>query len=164
MKRTPIQRKTPLQSTTPLQARHALTRKTPLVARSGPKRTPYRAPRPSVTPAERRARKLVRARSAGTCELCGIRPATNFQHRRPKSGQGTWCPTNGLDVCGFGNASGCHGRIHQNPAEAYRMGWSVRRNHDPATQPVWLHGHGWSFLLADGSVEAVTDIPDEESA
>lgn len=55
-------------------------------------------------------------------------------------------------------------QITDHPAEAYRMGWSVRRGHDPAVQPVWLYGWGWSFLLPDGSVETVTDIPDEETA
>lgn len=160
-----MKRSGPLKQSKPPQARTALTRKTPLVDRSGgPKRTPFRPSKPTVTPAERSARKLVRARSEGTCELCGSAPATNFQHRLPKSAQGAWSASNGLDVCGFGNVSGCHGRIHQRPAEAYRMGWSVRRGQVPAHQPVWLFGHGWSLIQDDGSVEPCRDIPEEITA
>jgi hypothetical protein len=97
---------------------------------------------------------VVRARSLGICEVCGRAPATNFQHRQGKAQQGAWSAENGLDVCGMGNVSGCHGAIHQNPAIAYERGWSVRSTSDPTTTPVWLASGGWHYLRADGSVTA----------
>lgn len=120
---------------------------------------PLTSTRKPVTPEERRARKLVRARSQSVCELCGRERATNFQHRQNKSQLGGWTAENGLDVCGQGNATGCHGRIHQSPAVAYERGWSVRSTQNPADVPVWLAGKGWSYLTADGGT-----IPAERSA
>lgn len=85
--------------------------------------------------AENAARITVRRRSGGCCEVCGVAAATNFQHRKARSQGGEWSAVNGLDVCGAGNYAGCHGRIHQNPEEAYANGWSVRSTDDPAAIP-----------------------------
>ncbi|MGE0300918.1 MAG: hypothetical protein AB7R99_29945, partial [Pseudonocardia sp.] len=91
-----------------------------------------------MTPAERRARQLVTARSGGVCEVCGVAPAREFQHRKARVHGGAWSADNGLHVCGHGNVTGCHGLIHQHPALAYDRdrGWSVQSGHDPATTPV----------------------------
>lgn len=43
------------------------------------------------------------------CAFCGRR-ATNRHHIVPRSQGGSKGPT--VCVCGFGNASGCHGRLH----------------------------------------------------
>lgn len=91
---------------------------------------------------EREARRIVRQRSDGGCEV-RILPvclgrATNFQHRKARGQGGQWAPSNGLDVCGAGNASGCHGYIHQHPTEAYANGWSVESWAEPALRP-FLH-------------------------
>lgn len=102
-------------------------------------------------PAEAAARRVVRARSGGLCEVCGRAPATNWHHRVGRAHGGPWSPENGLDLCGSGT-TGCHGRITVSPALAYERGWSVRSTHDPAGQPVWLAGRGWSYLRADGSI------------
>lgn len=166
MKRSPMSpRKTPLTSSKPLSRgsslpRSPLVRKAPEKPVDGVRRSKtLSSARPKQTAEERRARKAVRARSGSTCEVCGRAPMTNFQHRKAAVHGGPWCPSNGLAVCGMGNVSGCHGRIHQGPRVAYERGWSVRSGHDPAEQPVWLAGRGWSYLTPDGQI-----VPAERSA
>jgi hypothetical protein len=99
-------------------------------------------------------------RSGGVCEVCGRERAREYQHRKAEGQGGEVSVVNGLAVCGFGNTSGCHGRIHSNPTEAYARGWSVRREHDPAAKPVQHAWLGWVLLLPDGSVAQA----DEEAA
>jgi hypothetical protein len=98
------------------------------------------------TKAEKEARLLVRERSGGICEICGAQRATNFQHRKARGQGGLWTPSNGLDVCGMGNAFGCHGYIHQNPRTACLNGWTVQSWSDERDVAVkTIHG----FVLLD---------------
>lgn len=106
-----------------------------LVEAGCPIRKPGR-PKNHSRMAENSARLLVRQRSGGICEVCGAAKATNFQHRKNRSQGGEWSASNGLDVCGMGNLSGCHGFIHQNPEAAAAHGWTVRSGMDPAEVPV----------------------------
>lgn len=115
-------------------------------------------PKVSTKAAENAAREAVRRRSRGRCEVCNSAKATNYQHRKNKSQGGDWSVVNGLDVCGNGNATGCHGRIHQNPTEAYDAGWSVRRNDDPATKPVLVRG-ARVLLTPDGGYKPLDVTP-----
>ena len=73
------------------------------------------------------AKKVVRARSGGRCEArtpwCEGR-ATQVHHIHGRNDND---PDMLLHVCGLGNASGCHGYIHQNPAIAYERGWLVSK-------------------------------------
>lgn len=117
--------------------------------------------RPMVTTSSRRkrqdhsdmakARPIVRARSGGVCELripgvCEGR-ATNMHHRLEESQGGPSDPYNLIDVCGFGNASGCHGWVHQHPEStedepgSYELGWLVRMGQDPRDVP-WGRAKG----------------------
>jgi len=133
LKRTgPIKRKTPMKAAQHLTQRIVKTK------------------RAKVTAAERNARKVVRARSGGICEICGHAAATNFGHRKNRSQGGQWSASNGLDLCGSGS-TGCHGHATVNPALARERGWAVLSTQDPAEVPVFLAGHGWVFLLEDGS-------------
>lgn len=158
MKRSPIQRKTPLQSTTPLQARHALTRKAPLVARSGPKRTPYRAPRPSVTPAERWARKVVKARAEDRCEGCGRPGRLDYSHRIGRGVGGPWHPANALALCRRD-----HQFVGDQPHRArVERGWRLESTDNYLTFPAWIYGRGWVLLDDTGEMTPVRDI--EETA
>lgn len=75
------------------------------------------------------AREAVLRRSGGRCEAGTIwcmGQATQIHHidRDRKNN----APENLLHVCGNGNYTGCHGRIHQHPNEAYAAGWLTRRN------------------------------------
>lgn len=111
--------------------------------------------RPPVSPEERLARKLVRARSGDVCEGCGQARATNWSHRIAKGQGGPWCPSNGLHLCGSGT-TGCHGFIEDEPTVARdQRGWRLKPTDDPLTSPAlhWLHG--WVLLDPDGSLTSV---------
>jgi hypothetical protein len=113
------------------------------------------APRRSA--AQVLARHLVSVRSGGRCEICRIRPAVDWQHRKNRSQGGDWSASNGLDVC-----RGCHTVIHLQPQTAYANGWSVRQAIDPKAMPAWLwtsHGRCYVWLHDDGSLHPV-DMPD----
>lgn len=105
---------------------------------------PVKVDRPLTKPAgvtgQARARRLVRQRSGGICEVCGVSRATNYQHRKGKAHctpEEMWAVSNGLDVCGQGNVSGCHGLIHQNPTGAKDNGWTVPFWGSPRLAPVY---------------------------
>jgi hypothetical protein len=106
-----------------------------------------------VNKQEKEARRLVRERSGGICEVCGAARATNYQHRQNRSQAGAWSASNGLDVCGSGT-TGDHGYIHAHPAESYARGWSVRSWDDPASVPVQT-AQGWVLLDDEGGRTAV---------
>ncbi len=133
MKRTGIKR-----SATPMKRAQYLTQRI------------VKNKRATVTAAERNARKTVRTRSGGICEICGHAVATNFGHRKNRSQGGQWSASNGLDLCGSGS-TGCHGKATVNPALARERGWAVLSTQDPAEMPVFLTGLGWVYLLDDGS-------------
>ena len=106
--------------------------------------------------AEKEARRLVRERSGGICEICGAARATNYQHRQNRSQAGVWSASNGLDVCGSGT-TGDHGYIHAHPAESYERGWSVHSWDNPAEVPVQT-ALGWVLLDNDGGRTAVDHV------
>lgn len=72
-------------------------------------------------------RKMVRARSGGICEVCFAAPATDQHHRKYRSRSGEHTVENLLDLCGPGNAFGCHGDAHgTEPLEGVSVnGWHV---------------------------------------
>lgn len=103
--------------------------------------------RAQVSREEREARRLLLARSGGTCEMCGRAPASDAHHRVNRSQGGRWEIANLLHLC-----HAHHMQVTVNPAVAVGRGWSVRSTSDPASTPVWLAGRGWSYLRPDGSV------------
>ena len=110
---------------------------------------------------ERLARRLVRERSGGDCEVripgvC-LGQATNFMHRRGRGQGGPWTASNGLHGCGSGSA-GCHGWITAHPAQSWRNGWYVKSWQNWASTPVALgYRHNPAILLDDGTVRDATD-------
>lgn len=142
-----MKRGKPLARRTPLRSKTALVGSTPSQRASRLARKPMQRKRQQATREEREARELLRARSAGTCELCGREPATDAHHRVNRSQGGRWEITNLLHLCRRE-----HQHVTVNPAVAYERGWSVRSTNDPAAVPVFLAGHGWSLLRPDGSV------------
>jgi hypothetical protein len=103
---------------------------------------------------EKEARRLVRERSGGVCEICGSQKATNYQHRKARGQGGPWTASNGIDVCGMGNAFGCHGYLHQNPALACEAGWTVKSWGDEKAVPAQLV-HGVVLLDDEGGFEVL---------
>jgi hypothetical protein len=144
----------------PLKRGDGLKRVTPFHARSEPQRTgskpKVKRRKPGEAAAEKLCREATKARSEGMCEVCGVKPATNVQHRK---GQGReWTIPNTIHCCGNGNASGCHGRIHQNPQWAWAWGYTVKQAYDPAEVPVWLNRHGWPgwwWIRPNGELDPV---------
>jgi len=99
-------------------------------------------------PAEAPARKVVRARSGGVCELDGRAPATEMHHRQNRSQGGVWAASNLLHLC-----SAHHLHITTHPQASREQGWAVPSHREPSQVPVWLSGHGWVFLDDLGNYE-----------
>ena len=98
-----------------------------------------------------KAKKTIRERSGGVCEACGKVPATQVHHRLYKSRGGRGNVANGLAVCGFGNAGGCHGIAHT--AKGEQQGWSIRSGFYPLKVPVSHATHGLVTFDDDGGFE-----------
>lgn len=100
--------------------------------------------------------EIMRARSGGHCEGCGLYARTEAHHRLYRSRGGSSGAANGLMLCGLGNTSGCHGSAHTRFGE--ELGWSVKSGFDPAVVPVRLAAWpGRVLLTADGRVLAADD-------
>jgi len=96
---------------------------------------------------ERKARRIVYARSNGVCEQCGRQRATDYQHRVNRSQGGKWSPSNALHLC-----HPCHMWIHANPNDANTFGLYLRSWQNPAAEPALVRGR-WVLLTDDGSTE-----------
>lgn len=108
---------------------------------------------------EHQARRIVRERSAGFCELCRA-PATDYAHRRSRAQGGPWRPSNACHMC-----HACHMWTEAEPAAAAAGGWRlVHDNRDPALVPVWLAPAvawpGWWLLDDQGCYSTADDQPD----
>lgn len=112
---------------------------------------PFKAPgRSKVTPEERAARWLVKARSGGWCEIqitdtCHTQ-ATDFSHRIREGQGGQWSASNGLHAC-----RPCHSWVSLYPFGARAKGWALWSYEDSALEPVYHRGQ-WVLLGDDGSV------------
>lgn len=102
-------------------------------------------------------RELLEKRSLGMCEGCGKAPATEAHHRLYKSRGGRGNLANAFALCGFGNASGCHGRAHTGEGE--KLGWSVPRWASPEQWPAFRFEAGWVLLDNEGGW-SVCDPPE----
>jgi hypothetical protein len=113
-----------------------LVRTTPLL-RTAPIQTQRRRSRPPTRPGLGKAKTqpIVKRRCGGWCELrlpgtcLGL--AGDSHHRRKKSKQGPWSPSNILRLCRL-----CHDVITDTRAEYYERGWLVESWDDWATQEV----------------------------
>jgi hypothetical protein len=103
-----------------------------------------------------RDRALIDIRDVGGCVACGgIGQEKHHRRRRRENGDGkAHTPANGILLCGWGNQTGCHGRVHSDPRWARPRGYVVRPGVDPATVPVWHHSRGWIMLDEDGGWKA----------
>lgn len=104
-------------------------------------------------------RRLVYERDKGRCVVC-LRAVTtgSVHHRQGRGGKDPHRLSNCLLVCGTGT-TGCHGRIHANPAWAYENGYMVRRLgiRTPEDTPV-LTRSGWVLLDNDGGITAAESM------
>lgn len=104
---------------------------------------------------ESRCRRIVRSRSGGACEICGVE-AVQMHHRRNRSQGGRWTPANILHVC-----VQCHDTIGRNPNWARDRGYTIQGTEEtPELVPVHLHWGAagveprWVFLTDDGMTVA----------
>lgn len=163
MKRSALpSRRAPLRHTPFTSRGTPLKRRTPIKQKAAPKGTGLKGG--AADDGKEAAQRLVRRRPLnGWCEArspwCQGR-ANQYSHRWHEGQGGPWTASNGLRVCGLGNAAGCHGWIHQHPIEAERLGWIVRpgpgRKVDLTKVSAYIHtrhyGLAWVFLLDDGDV------------
>jgi hypothetical protein len=105
------------------------------------------------------AQALVRARSFGRCEGCGVRPPVDRHHRQPRGMGGVHGlaatvsnnVTNLLDLCRT-----CHDLTEAEPTLCESFGWLVKHPTDPAAVPALLYtvnGYGWWFLTEDAGYQ-----------
>lgn len=78
------------------------------------------------------------------CAFCG-RPFTERHHIVPRSHGGAKGPT--VTVCGFGNASGCHGLLHSHRLHIrWSDGWEGLYTESPMKESEALERDGWRPL------------------
>ena len=78
------------------------------------------------------------------CPFCSGQ-LTNRHHIVPRSQGGTNGPT--IDVCGMGNASGCHGKLHSHKLHLrYIDGWQYLETDEPTKYQKALGMDGWRYL------------------
>lgn len=95
------------------------------------------------------ARRRVYDRDQGRCVVCGRWiDAGSVHHRQGRSGPDPHRLSNLILCCGTGT-TGCHGRIHANPAWAYAQGLMVRRHSTDTTTDVPVHTWAGILLLTD---------------
>lgn len=154
-----MDRRIPLQRSAPLAPGGPLRRTAP---QRGPVPPPRQVPLPRRTsepPEKRHAKEIIRARSGGTCEICGMKRACDPSHRRAAAHGGPWSGSNLLDAC-----RPCHEGAENLPLDADAGGWRiVHRDTPPAAARVWLPATatrlaGW-WLLDDGGGVWETDGP-----
>jgi hypothetical protein len=107
------------------------------------------------------ARKRVRERSGGECELrifnvCFGRAET-MHHRRKQSQGGPWVPSNLIHTCGDGTR-GCHGLITNTRTVYYDNGWIVHSWENWRTAKVLLW-NGLRYLDNAGGFEPPPTCP-----
>lgn len=83
---------------------------------------------PSAQDVPPAVRAQVRGRSGGVCEVCHQHPATDQHHRQYRSRGGQHVVENLIDICGPGNAFGCHADAHgPEPLEGVAVSqWNTR--------------------------------------
>lgn len=78
------------------------------------------------------------------CPFCG-RPATNRHHIVPRSQGGHDGAT--VTVCGMGNASGCHKKLHEHRLHMrYEGQWEYIETEQPTKYETALALEGWRVL------------------
>ncbi|MEV8610195.1 HNH endonuclease signature motif containing protein [Amycolatopsis sp. NPDC051373] len=92
-------------------------------------------------PTEEPCKKIVKKRSEGKCEICGIRPGQSVHHRRKQSQGGPWTPSNCLHLCGDGRGpDGCHGMVTNTRTQYYQYGFLVYSGESWINKPVLYRG------------------------
>lgn len=103
-------------------------------------------------------RGMVGDRSGGWCELCGLKPAQEAHHRRPRASGGSRRATTNLASNALALCNSCHRMVESYRDVAGMLGWLVPQAVDnPCAVKVlyrgeygWLDDHG-SFTPMEGA-------------
>lgn len=118
---------------------------------------------PRSTPHQlRKVHEVVDARDGDRCRRCGRVWLSDYfdysrHHRIPRGAGGSTIvdrASNILKLCGSGT-TGCHGWTESHRADAMLLGYLLPKLNpdiDPATEPVFVHEHGWVLLGDDGTI------------
>jgi hypothetical protein len=152
--------------------RSALTRRTPLLAKSPlPRSQPPRNTRQAAKPKRRpqgvptSVRSALAARSEGMCEIgtvgCTGR-ATDLAHRKKVGAggrKGAAAKTHHVLSNALAACRSCHQNAHYAPGAAYWRGWHVLENQHPADVPV-LRRQQWVLLDDQGGITPTSSHPE----
>lgn len=138
-------------------------RKTPLKS-SGSSPVARKPSKPGKHVGESKARKDVKDRSGGLCEIrepgC-FNAATDWHHRKLKGQGGPWDVTNGLHLCRF-----CHDLVTNTRGrrkEFERYGWLVPSHEDPSQVECLIYtrwyGHDYVKLLGEYPWVELAEFP-----
>jgi hypothetical protein len=97
---------------------------------------------------ENTARRIVRERAEGRCEICWTAIGTDMHHRKNRSQGGVWSPENLMLLCHTD-----HMWITVNPRMAREQGWAVPSHADPANTLAWIAGREYVLLTTTGNYE-----------
>lgn len=104
-----------------------------------------------------KTRSRIGDRDGGRCVCCGM-PGREKHHRRRRNVDHdglAHSPANGLTFCGWGNHTGCHGKVHSNPTWAKACGYIVPPEESPLEVPVRHYSRGLILLDGDGGWKPV---------
>ncbi len=111
-----------------------------------------RAPRRTQSVEERLARRLLRQRSGGWCEVDRAARSTDYSHRIGAGVGGTWSVANAIAMC-----REHHTWLHAHPALARAgRGWRLLSTDVPVELPALLAG-GWFLLDVEGGATQVDE-------
>lgn len=108
------------------------------------------------------AKPVVARRQGWHCLRCGRNthgdwwPGHSTHHRKSRRFHDD-SPENLVRLCGSGT-TGCHGWVHEHPAEAERLGYILPSWRDPLNAPVRDWNGDWWWLLPDGTAQRLTQI------
>lgn len=108
------------------------------------------------------AKPVVARRQGWHCLRCGRNthgdwwPGHSTHHRKSRRFHDD-SPENLVRLCGSGT-TGCHGWVHEHPAEAERLGYILPSWRDPLNAPVRDWNGDWWWLLTDGTAQRLTQI------
>lgn len=109
-----------------------------------------------MSPIPPKVREAVTERSGGVCERCGIAPAAEQHHRRPRGMGSTKRPESNLPGNLLALCANCHRWVENNRTKAYCDGLLLGQNETPSLAAVSYRGT-LVLLKDDGCIEFVED-------
>jgi hypothetical protein len=109
-----------------------------------------------------RTNRLIRKRSRGRCEICGLPISLGKRHRhhrRPRGAGGADDPVSDSPANVIDAHASCHAHVERNRNASYLAGWLVHQGHDPSQVPFLYAGRGWVLLDEEGEASPTAPPP-----